>query len=387
VPALDILSEITAGLAGDTDPDSLLQRFLGTILKLADASAGAVRVATADGQSLRLVAAVGLPAGLERREQLMDADCGVCGAALRDNSVTWSADLKPCAQRTSYDYFGESCTRVVAVPMHCKGRVLGVFNLFLEAERELAPEVSLLLRMIGELLGLALENARLTRENLRVSLMNERQTMANEVHDSIAQTLHYMKMRLALLQETVRRHDEMRSVKYLDDVNLALGTAYSSLRELLTNFRNRMDPHGLLHALQDTVDGFHDKTGVALEFANHAPELDLPPEQEVQVFHIVQEALANVGKHAHACHARLVLDKIGGRYLIAIEDDGDGLMPGATERATGVDDADRSVHFGINIMRERAQRLGGQIAIETLAGGGTRVRLEFPAPEKQRTAP
>jgi len=384
VPGLGILSEIASNLAGDNDLESLLERFLGTIVKLAGATAGAVRVVTTDGRSLRLVGAINLPQDLLDRERLVDVGCGTCGAAVAGNEVRWASDLGYCAHHSACDFFGAGCKRMVAVPLQCKGRVLGVYNLFLDQDRELPGEVASLLRAIGELLGLALENTRLTRENLRVSLVQERQMMANEIHDSLAQTLHYMKLRMPLLHESIRQHDEVHSFKYLTDVNQALGTAYSSLRELLTHFRNRMDPHGLVHALQETVDSFFDKTGVRLEFANRAPELHLPIDQELQVFHIVQEALANVGKHSRAKHARLVLDQQGGRYEITIEDDGEGIGQCASGHAGAARREDDSVHFGINIMRERARHLGGEIRIDSLGDRGTRVRLAFPVTDLPR---
>lgn len=382
--ALGVLSEITASLASEDPAESPLERFLGTIVRLTGASAGAVRMITPEGDCMRMVGVVGLPVETQEREHAVDAGCGVCGAAARDRRVYWANDLAHCAERTAKSYFGEECRRIVAVPVEYKGQVLGIYNLFLEADREIAPAVSQLLRVIGELLGLALENARLTRENLRVSLMKERQMLANEMHDSLAQSLHYMKMRMSLLHEAVRQHDEVGSARYISDVNETLGAAYSSLRELLTHFRNRMDPQGLLPALHKTVNAFYDKTGIVLDFVNHAPDLALPIEQELQVFHIVQEALANIGKHSRATRARLILAEQNGRYAITIENDGTGLTGGVPGSATGTKDEKR--HHGMNIMRERARHLGGEIQFEDLAGQGTRVRLTFPSATRRRQA-
>lgn len=384
VSALGVLSEITASLAGEDPAESPLEGFLGTIVKLTGASAGAVRMITPDGDCMRLVSVVGLPVDAQVRENAVATDCGVCGAAARDRRVYWSNDLQPCSRRTANDYFGKDCRRIVAVPVEYKGQVLGIYNLFLETDHEIAPAVSMLLRVIGELLGLALENARLTRENLRVSLMKERQMLANEMHDSLAQSLHYMKMRMSLLQEAVQQRDEIGSARYIADVNETLGAAYSSLRELLTHFRNRMDPQGLLPALRKTVNGFYDKTGIVLDFVNHAPDLVLPIEQELQVFHIVQEALTNIGKHSHAAHARLIVAEQNGRYAITIENDGTGLAGGAPGSSAGT--KGETEHYGMNIMQERARHLGGEIHIEDLAGQGTRVRLTFPSASRRRQA-
>jgi two-component system nitrate/nitrite sensor histidine kinase NarX len=198
--------------------------------------------------------------------------------------------------------------------------------------------------------------------------------MANEVHDSLAQGLTYMRMRMSLMRDAIRQGDELRAFKYWSDVDESLGNAHRRLRELITYFRSRMDPHGLLHALRETTDSFHDRTGIHLEFANRAPDLCLAAEREVEVFHIVQEALANVCRHAHAQTARLVVERRDGGYEIVVEDDGVGV--GAN---SATDEQGDSGHYGIAIMRERARRLGGELVVEGASGGGTRVRLNFPA--------
>lgn len=369
IPALRALSEITTSLASESDLDDLLARFLGTMIRLAGAKAGAVRVVTADGLHLRLVGARGLPPEVLEQEQLVDLQCGVCGEAVREDTMRDSTNVGVCFGRTSLSYFGNTCKRVIAVPMQYKGEVLGIYNLFMEADRNIPEEVSLLFRSISEHLGMALENARLTRENLRITLMDERQMLANEMHDSLAQTMAYMKMRLALLQESVEDGDCDRSMHYLNEVNEALESAYSKLRELLSQFRNRMDPRGLMPALQDLAAQFRDRTGIALELVNRVPDLNLIPDQEVQVFHIVQEALANIYKHAAAQQVVVSIESHEDRYHVVIEDNGIGLS--VTESAP--------MRFGLSIMRERAQRLGGSIGYEGRPAQGTRIELTFPA--------
>jgi len=201
--------------------------------------------------------------------------------------------------------------------------------------------------------------------------MSERQMLANEIHDSIAQTLAYTKMRLSLLQDAMTAENTEQSFAYLDEVREAMDTAYSSLRQLLANFRNRMDPRGLLPALQDTISMIRGKTGIDIQFVNRAPDMILTPDQEVQVFHIVQEALANIGKHSQASRAKVQIDSRRDDYVITIEDNGVGVpasdIPG------------KGVHFGMNIMRERAQRLSGTVSVARRPRKGTRIRLTFPA--------
>jgi len=379
--ALSIISEVSASLADEDDVEEMLGRFLGTMLRLAHASAGAVRVLTTDGRHLRLVGARGLPAEVVERERLVPVDCGQCGLAVRDNRAHYEIDLHDCAVRTGHAYFDRDCQAMVVVPLQHGGRLLGTYNLFLPEQFELPEEVVVLFRSIGEHLGMALENARLKRENLRIALMNERQMMAAEIHDSLAQTLAYLKMRVALLQDALGDGEAERAGKYSGDVAQALDMAYGQLRELLTQFRNRMDPLGLVHALHEMTSGFQDRTGIALDFDNRVSDLRLSVDQEAQVFFIIQEALANVVRHSGATTARLSLEGAGDYYVAIVEDNGRGGQGffAIANRTSGFEEHPRlRDHFGLAIMRERARKIGGRIEVANLPQGGFRVRLTFP---------
>ncbi len=379
--ALSIISEVSANLADEEDVEELLGRFLGTMLRLAHASAGAVRVLTTDGRHLRLVGARGLPAEVVERERVVPIDCGLCGRAVLDNRTHYEIDLHDCATRTGHPYFDRDCQAMVVVPLRHGGRLMGTYNLFLPEQFELPEEVVLLFRSIGEHLGMALENARLKRENLRIALMNERQMMAAEIHDSLAQTLAYMKMRVALLQDALTDGETERAGKYSADVGQAVDMAYGQLRELLTQFRNRMDPLGLVHALREMAVGFQDRTGIVLEFDNRVSDLRLSVDQEAQVFFIIQEALANVVRHSGATRARLSLEGAGDYYVATVEDDGRGGQGffAIANRTGGFEEHPRMRdHFGLAIMRERARKIGGRIEVANLPDRGFRVRLIFP---------
>lgn len=373
--ALRVLSEVTATLASEYDLEALFNRFLEMMVRLSGASAGVVRVMTSDGQHLRLAASLGLPPELVEQERLVDINCGICGAALRNDEIRQTRDLKPCFERTRQPYFGE-CSSMVVVPLEHNGRLLGAYNLYMTEERPIPEEVSLLFRTISEQLAMAVENTRLMRENLRMTLMSERQMMANEVHDSLAQTMAYMKMRIELLREALLQYESGKALKYSGDIQQALDEAYASLRELLTQFRNRMDPLGLEHALKELASGYFDRTGIRLEFENRIPDLDLTVDQEVQVFHILQEALSNVARHSGARQATLTLDADDGQYAFTVEDDGRGVFVMGAQ-------PDLRHHFGISIMSERAQRLHGNIEIANRPQGGARLRLLVPIRQEQ----
>lgn len=367
-PDTGLLVEIAAGLAVVGDVGPLLERFLEPIVRLAGAQAGAVRVLSEAGDQLELVSEMGLPAGLCNRERSVARHCGHCGAAADGLELVSATDLSACSARSGATYFGAACQRLLAVPLKHRERVLGVYNLFFSGTAEPAPAVLAVLKAVGELLGLALNNARLEQETLRTTLLHERQAMAAEVHDSLAQYLAFVKMRMPLLRDAICTHDELHALQYCDDVRGAVTQAHSSLRGILTHFRSPMDPRGLLHALGTSVDSFRRSTGTVLEFVNDLPGLHLAAEQETHVFHIVQEALTNVVRHAGAQHARLHIAPLrASEVQVLIEDDGAGLPCTSANTA----------HYGLEIMRERARRLGGTLEIGARAGGGTCLRLVF----------
>jgi two-component system nitrate/nitrite sensor histidine kinase NarX len=379
--ALHIISEVSASLADEDDVEELLGRFLGTMIRLATATAGAVRVLTSDGRHLRLVAARGLPHDVVEQERLVPVDCGHCGSAVLDNRSRYEIDLDYCAKRTHSNYFGGECLAMVVVPLQYQGHLLGTYSLFLPERFELREEVALLFRSIGEHLGMALENARLKRENLRITLTNERQMMAAEVHDSLAQTLAYMKMRIALLQDSLADLELDKSNKYAADLGQALDEAYAQLRELLSQFRSRMDPMGLVHAVEGLANGFKDRTGIDLDYHNRVADFRLSVDQEAQVFFIIQEALANVARHSAATLASLTLEGAGDYYVATVEDNGRGGQGffAIANRTSGFEEHPKlRDHFGLTIMRERARKIGGRVDVANLPEGGFRVRLTFP---------
>lgn len=373
LPALLALSEITASLSTNVDIEQLLERFLSTMIRLAGASAGAVRVLTADGKSLRLIGAIGLPDDLLECEQVVPLGCGVCGRAITDFSAQNAEEaVHACRNKSGSTFFVNQCTSFVAVPLVHKGRVLGVYNLFMSVGAPPIPvEVRQLFSSIGEHLGIALENVRLTQENMRISLMNERQVLWNEIHDSVAQTLAYMNIRMEMLRTAVSCGNAPSTEKYLGDLEDALKSAFSQLRGLLTQFHHWMDPRGLLPALQDLLDGTRKKTDAQINFINQIQTLNLTPNQEVQVFHIVQEALANIYKHAHARNILLDIRQIGDNYQFSVIDDGVGLD---SDVPSGP-----GMHFGINIMHGRAAQLMGSVELSNRLGGGTQLVLKFPS--------
>jgi len=346
---------------------SLLEGFLNTIVGSVGARAGAVRVLSSNGQMLQMVGAVGLPPEIFRCEGDVDIGCGVCGNAVSSNDMR-ASDTGICVQRFNTQFFAEDCKHLVAVPLDYQGNLIGVLTLFYAVAQDVPDNSAQIFRSFADLIGIALEKTRHNRENRRVNLIAERQAMANEIHDSLAQTLVYTKMRTSLLLEAIRTHDELLAFKCAGDIDEALANGQKVVRELITHFRSQMDPLGLQHALQTLVGEFRERTGIALEYTNRVADFNLPMEHELQIFHIVREALANVASHSGATNASLDICHSDDRYIFTVEDNGGGIY-----KCASIDG-----HYGLLIMRERAQRIGGDIEIESTEYTGTRVQMSLP---------
>ncbi|MEZ5653919.1 MAG: GAF domain-containing protein [Burkholderiaceae bacterium] len=357
--------------------EAILESFVVGVTRLVGARAGVIRSLVAGGTEMRVVAMTGLPATMAGREAAAGS-CGICAAAVRCADMCVAADPASCGELARDDIFPPGKGRgTVAVPLDYKGRIVGVFTLFFDGVNELRGDAIHLLRPIGQLLGVTLENAKLEHEQLQARLLRERQAMASEVHDSLAQSITFARMRMPLLQDAIAEQDTARSLKYARDLYEELGNANRRLRSLITHFRAGMDGQGLVRALEEAAYGYFARTGISLELENRVPGLSLPATTEVQIFHVIQEALANIHKHSLARKARITVDRDGDAVTFTVEDDGVGWDEGLVERVREGDAA----HFGIEIMRERIASIGGRITLDRAASGGALLRLSVPAQE------
>lgn len=367
---LQILYDIATSLNRPQNLDELLNRFLDTFMEMVGARAAVVCVLT-EGGSTRLVASRGLDPNVSEKELLEDANN--CRAAW---SESHSGIRILQGSRQSTKLFGSAMRHLnmveyVAVPVQYQDQLLGMYSLFLDRSlAEIDEDMRELLNSVSRQLGLAIVKARLDKDARRLAIIEERNIIGNELHDSLAQSLVSMRLHVKMLGEMLYKKDVHGAQNEVRRLNAALSEAHASLRELLANFRSRMDQRGLLPAIEDMVIQFREETGIATFFHNECTEINLSPAQEIQVFRIIQEALANVRKHSQAHTARILLrSQDGQEYFLLIEDDGLGITPSTPSQ--------RGEHVGLEIMRERAGHLPGILSIESEPGEGTRIHLSF----------
>ncbi|MFA5081635.1 MAG: type IV pili methyl-accepting chemotaxis transducer N-terminal domain-containing protein [Hydrogenophilaceae bacterium] len=259
---------------------------------------------------------------------------------------------------------------VRAIPLKDADQQYGVLQVTLPPGGQLEPWQEQLVEALSRHIGIAIGIAEQTERERRLALMDERSVIARELHDSIAQALSYMKIQVALLQQSLMHET------HGDDTDLILkglregiNAAYRQLRELLATFRLRMEGD-FMTLLRHTTEEFSQRGGLDINLAQHLDDCHLTPNQEIHVLQIIREALNNVLRHAGASNAWVTLEGGTGQAItVTIDDDGDGLP----ENPAG------SGHYGLTIMRERARSLGGELQLTPRQPHGTRVYLHFNA--------
>jgi two-component system nitrate/nitrite sensor histidine kinase NarX len=362
--------ELAASRAGDFKP--VVEKLLETLISNVNATSGVARILPTHGQTHQLFSSVGLPVELLKLGSELELSCETsCKASIGRDIYT--TDLSACKKRPYCRNVDCQIKSLITAPIESRppsSKPIGMITLFFSEPQGPFENISKTVLSFTDLLSTLVEHNRSTREAKRSELIAERQSIANEIHDSLAQSLAYTRIRTSLLLESIRTLNAGMISKYAHDIDDSLESSQKTVRELITDFRCSVDPSGLLHALQSIVDEFRHRNDIELEYVNLVANLELPLEYEIQVSHIVQEALANIATHSGATHARLVVDLSDDYYVFTIDDNGSG---GCT--FTPIEG-----HYGMRIMRERAQRIGGEIKVESTEGVGTRVRLFFPEP-------
>ena len=258
----------------------------------------------------------------------------------------------------------------IVVPLKYKDRILGKYELYFEKSDEpQTPEIFELLPSIGRHLGMAIEKTRLEQEALEFSTMQERAQVANELHDSLAQTLAGLKFQVRVLDSTIAEGEDSLIWPQMERVESGLEEATLELRDLIAQFRGPVKEMGMIKTIDNVITQFKRGSDIEVVFHNHWGSTELPAEWERQIARVIQEALANAQKHSGATTVRVLLRcEDDGMLEAIVEDDGVGFDQPATSSHPGE-------HIGHTIMHERADQLGGDLVIDSEPGEGTRISL------------
>lgn len=254
----------------------------------------------------------------------------------------------------------------VSVPMIYRGRAMGALNVFHPRGKTLGQAQIAFLTAVATQAAVAVENSRLFAEAKEKAVLEERQRLARELHDSVSQALYGIALG-ARTARTLLDRDPSQAAEPLDYVLSLADAGLAEMRALIFELRpETLETEGLLAALTRQIEAVRARHGLDIR-ADWGEEPEFPYEVKETVYRIAQEALNNVVKHAQA--RRVELRITGGLDALVLEIGDDGVGFGS-EEAPG--------HLGLRSMRERAARMGGTLHVESVAGLGTRIRASIP---------
>ncbi len=272
----------------------------------------------------------------------------------------------------------EGIEMLVTVPLMAKGKLVGAFQLGARTVRSFTPEEMSLLAAIGQQVGVAMENARLYEQAEQSAAIAERNRLAHELHDSVTQSLYSVTLYAEAAARLLTTGKDMEAADHLRELR---DTAQEALREMrLLIFELHppaLEKSGLAGALQIRLDAVEGRGGMQTDLQIAGAE-KLPPPIQAELYYIALEALNNVLKHARARHVRVTIQFLETATHLEIEDDGEGFEPASAQGGGGM---------GLEGMRERAQRIGAKLQIQSAPGQGTRIMIEAPlAPARDDSA-
>lgn len=207
----------------------------------------------------------------------------------------------------------------------------------------------------------------------RLLRMEERTRLANELHDSLAQTLASLRFRVRMLDETLHQGDESATWQELEHVESNLDDAHTELRELISRFRAPIDRRGLVPAIETMVQQLRHETDIKAYFQSDLNQENIKDDVRTEVQRIIQEALANIRKHSNANIVQIwARQDEDGLIRILVQDDGVGFVPANGPEFGGE-------HIGLTVMQERAQKINATFKIESELDEGSSVMLTFDA--------
>ncbi len=267
----------------------------------------------------------------------------------------------------------EGIVSSLAVPLWSNGHLYGFVAVLTRQQRRFSEQERQLFIRLALQVVTAVENANLYRQVRYLATLEERDRLAREMHDNLAQVLGYMNVKTSLTDDMLSRSrvDEARAS--LAELKQITKEAYTDVRESIFSLRTPVsNGWGLVATLREHLAEYRLHYGIDAQLILQGDHVaDFPPEVQVQINRVIQEALTNVRKHAGARRVWVRFEQDAESIRIAVEDDGHGFDLAALEN-TG------TRHFGLEIMRERAESVGGKLEIYSHNGSGTHVVLRMP---------
>lgn len=373
---LATLSEVVALASRNQSTSDLLQTALERALPVMGAEMGGIWLADANDR-LHLDAKIGFDQELDRSLATFAPGEGLLGQVqMRSQPVAIDdIGLSPRLARTKVKEAGWHA--FAAVPLSVADRTLGVLGVFSRVRQGFSPEAMSLVTSIGQQIALTLDNSalvvQLQDQARNVAALQEREHIAGEIHDGIAQNLSYLYLQLDRLADDVAVNTPAAIQTRLLQLEEILNATIGEVRQFIARLQDVAPPPAPLgECLRAEVA--HLTNELSLEVAMDVPstsDMVVPADISTELGRIVGEALRNAQRHGHAAYVSVEIQRQNGHGYVRVRDDGMGFDPNRPP----VDDRG---HYGLNVMRARAARIGGSLSVISQPGSGTCIEVRWP---------
>ncbi|MFI5273965.1 MAG: histidine kinase [Ktedonobacterales bacterium] len=373
---LQILNSIAQALNRSVALEETLRVTLAQVAELLGLETGWVWLLDEETGASYLGAAQNLPRALTKHPARMTGSC-FCLDTYRAGDLAGAANVNVvrCSRLAGLVDDTNGLRYHASIPLYAHGKKLGVLNLASADWRELGAEDLRLLYTVGDMVSIAIERARLFAASARLGAAEERNRLAREIHDTIAQGLAGLGLQLEAADELLDAGADPARVQQL--VRQALALARANLEETRRSVHDLraapLDERQLGEALEALAGEWSVLGNPPVAVALAGDNRRLPVRVESGLYRIAQEALANVAHHASARHVLLRLETLPESVRLVIEDDGRGF-----DAAEPAED-----HYGLVGLNERVRLLGGTLRLESSPGAGTRLDVKIPLREKR----
>lgn len=333
---LTLLYQTTRDLHQTFTPQQAAEEFLKRTLPAVSAEAGSIRLWDNERKRTDIVASIGLP---------------------DDSDEPDTAPDKTALKHTVF-------------PISYQEEELGVLNLYFSDDLKPDNNDNELLRTLSGQLGVSIVNSRLEQERRLLAVLQERNLIAQGLHDSIAQALTFLNLQVQMLESAFYSNQKEQAEENIRFIKDGVQECYEDVRELLLNFRTKISNKDFPEAVSALLTRFERQTkiNVSTEWRDEGAALN--NDEQLQIIFILQESLSNIRKHALARNVTVSIDNRQDFTLI-IRDDGVGFDPAHLDTLSGE-------HVGMGIMRERAQRIHAELEVSSKPDEGTTVTLTLP---------
>ncbi len=365
--------------ASSVELSEMLDKALDAIVDVTPADTAEIWLMT-DAGELALERQRGVGVDVPRARDRLRPGEGLSGLAVQQGSTVVVHDPASDPRFLNREIAELGLQTYCALPLRHRAETVGVLAVACRDRSAFSDASELqLLEGIGEQMAVAIENTWLLNRVLDRAVLEEREEIARDLHDGLAQVLGYINTQALAIKKHLASDRPEEARELVGSMEEAARHVYGDIREEIMGLRAARD--GLVPSLHAYLSGYGRMAGVApdVQITPAAAALRLPGATEIQLLRIIQEALSNVRKHAGAGSTTVSLELAGEALRLEVADDGRGFDT-VTPSRTGWP------RFGLQTMRERADAVGGTFELSSSPGAGTRIVVHVPVPSREEVA-